>query len=558
MNPIVECVPNFSNGRDRAVIDAIAASLGSVPGATLLDVDPGAATNRTVMTVIGSPDAVVEAAFRAIKTASERIDMTQHSGAHARMGATDVCPFIPVRDATMDGCAELARWLGARVGVELDLPVFLYEHAASRPERRNLADVRAGEYEGLADRFAGGEEPDFGPARCGTAGATAIGARKFLIAYNLNLNTRDRMLAQKIAFHLRERGRPKRDASGAPIKGADGQMEWIPGLLKATKAVGWVIEEYGRAQISMNLVDWEVTPPHVAFDTACEVANRFGVRVTGSELVGLVPLEPMRQAGRHYLVRQGRSAGVPEAELVRTAVLSMGLDELAHFDVGEKVLDYRVAQDGPLVSMSLRAFTDTTSTEAPAPGGGSVAALCGALAAALAAMVANLTAGKRAYAAVAEEMKSVAWDGQQLKDRLLRAIDDDTAAFDAVMAAGRLPKGTTEEKAARARALDAANRRAVDVPLSVLEAMPAALALIEVVAARGNPNCASDGAAAAAAALAAAEGAHLNVLINLPSVRDEAWRKQTLERADVALAETRTRSAAVVGAVREELLSQLG
>ncbi len=402
---LVECVPNFSEGRDIAKIDQITNEIKGTKGLKLLDVDPGKDTNRTVVTFIGAPDAVVEAAFKAIAKAAEVIDMSQHKGAHARMGATDVCPFIPVSGVTMEDCVELAKKLGERVGRDLEIPVYLYEKAASQPERANLANVRAGEYEGLSEKLEDPEwKPDFGPARFNArSGATVIGAREFLIAYNVNLNTRDKKTASDIAFAIREKGRLKRSADGKVVRNKEGKALRTPGKFKACKAVGWYMEDFGRAQISINLVNYKMTPPHMVFDECSRLAEDLGVRVTGSELVGLIPLEAMLQAGRYYLEKQGKTTGVPESELIHTAVLSMGLSDLYPFEPSKKIIEYQFDKGNTLTGMKIDHFTDLLSTDAPAPGGGSVAALCGALSSALSSMVAALTHGKKGYEESFEE-----------------------------------------------------------------------------------------------------------------------------------------------------------
>ena len=542
MDKIVECVPNFSEGRNKAVIDAIADAIRQTEGVMLLDVDPGAATNRTVMTFVGEPDAVVEAAFQAIKKAAELIDMRKHKGEHPRIGATDVCPFVPVSGVTMQDCVELAHRLGKRVGEELGIPVYLYEEAATRPERRNLADIRKGEYEGLADKLKDPDwAPDYGPAEFNPkSGATVIGAREFLIAYNVNLNTRDRKLAQEIALNIREMGRAKRDDQGKIIRDEEGNIVRVPGKLKAVKAVGWYIDEYACAQVSMNLVNWKVTPPHVAFDEICKEADKLGLRVTGSELVGLIPLQPMLEAGRYFLKKQGKSPGVPEAELIRVAVQSMGMSEFAPFDPGQKIIEYRIREPrGKLASLPVGDFADSVSMENPTPGGGSVAALAGALAAALTAMVANLTVGKKDYEAVWEQMQELAVQAQEKKDALLRAIDRDAQAFDEVMAAFGLPRRTDEQKAAREAAIEEATRKAASVPFEVLQTAVSVLELARSAAELGNVNAASDAGTAAAAALAAAKGAYLNVRINTKELKDRDWAEERdreaaslLERAE--------------------------
>jgi glutamate formiminotransferase/formiminotetrahydrofolate cyclodeaminase len=531
---LIECVPNFSEGRDRAVIDAIAQEIVATPGAVLLDVDPGAATNRTVVTFIGEPEAVEEAAFRAIKKAAATIDMSQHFGEHPRQGATDVCPFVPVSGATMEDCVALARRLGKRVGEELDIPVYLYEAAAVRPDRKSLADIRKGEYEALPLKLKDPNfEPDFGPARFNArSGATVIGAREFLIAYNVNLNTRDKKLANAIAQALREAGKSVRSASGPTTQ--------IPGRFKECRAVGWYIEEFGRAQVSINLTNYKVTPVHDVFDAACEEAAKLGLRVTGSELVGLIPREALLAAGDHYLAKQGKTNGVPEKERVHTAVLSLGLSELAPFDASRKVIEYRYAgAPKGLVAMTLRDFADELSSSSPAPGGGSVAALCGALSSSLVAMVAALTWSKSGMEATRPGMKSAGTEAQSLKDWFLAAVDRDTDAFNAVLAANRLPKKTPDEIATRTSAIESANKGAAKIPLEVLEATLRALELGIRVATDGNPLSVSDAGVAGAAALAAAEGAALNVRINVPSLTDKAAADEYLSRQSKALAHAR-------------------
>jgi glutamate formiminotransferase/formiminotetrahydrofolate cyclodeaminase len=533
MLKLVECVPNFSEGRDMTKIDQITAEISATEGVKLLDVDPGKDTNRTVVTLIGTPDAVVEAAFKAIAKAAEVLDMAAHTGAHARMGATDVCPFVPVAGVTMEDCAELARTLGARVGEELGIPIYLYEEAASRPERTNLATVRAGEYEGLAEKFKDPEwQPDFGPATFNPkTGATAIGAREFLIAYNINLNTRDRAVARDIAFAIREKGRLKRDKDGTVVRDENGKALRQPGIFKACKAVGWYMEDFGRAQISINLVNYKITPPHAVFDEACRIATELGARVTGSELVGLIPLEATLQAGRHYLKKLGATTGVPESELIHAAVLSLGLDDLYPFEPDKKIIEYQFRTDPILTGMTVNGFSDVLSTDAPAPGGGSVAALCGALSGALSSMVAALTHGKKGYEETFEEMERVGIRGQRLKEEFLADVDRDTEAFNNVMDAMRLPKKTDEDKAARAAAIEAATKEATLVPLGVLKRTREAAELARVVAESGNTNSVSDAGVAAINARGAAEGAYLNVKINLPGIDDEDFKINTLAEA---------------------------
>ncbi|HER43949.1 MAG TPA: glutamate formimidoyltransferase [Candidatus Eisenbacteria bacterium] len=531
---LVECVPNFSEGRDAAVIDKITAEIRSTEGVKLLDVDPGRDTNRTVVTFIGSPEAAAEAAFKAIARAAEVIDMSKHIGAHPRMGATDVCPFVPVSDVTMAECAELARRLGARVGEELGIPVYLYEHAASSPERRNLANIRAGEYEGLPDKLKDPAwKPDFGPARFNAgAGATVIGAREFLIAYNVNLNTRDTRIAREIAFTIREKGRLKRDDRGQTVRDDAGRALYEPGVFKACKAVGWYMEDFGRAQVSINLVDYTITPPHLVFDECCRIAGGLGARVTGSELVGLIPLEAMLMAGRHYLEKLGKTRGVPESELIHTAVLSMGLGDLYPFEPEKKIIEYQFDRGGPLTAMRIDEFTDLLSTDAPAPGGGSVAALCGALSGALSSMVGALTHGKKGYEKSFGEMEAAGIEGQRLKAEFIADVDRDTAAFNRVMDAMRLPKKTDGEKAERAAAIEEATKEATRVPLEVLRRALAAAELARVAVEKGNRNSISDAGVAALAARTAAEGAYLNVRINLSGIEDASFKEKTLSEAD--------------------------
>jgi glutamate formiminotransferase len=532
---LVECVPNFSEGRDKDKIQAIVREIEGTPGVKLLDVDPGESTNRTVVTFLGPPEAVQEAAFRAIRKAGEVIDMRQHKGAHSRIGATDVCPFVPVSGVTMEDCVKLAEGLGRRVAEELGIPVYLYEAAARRPERRNLATIRAGEYEGLADKIKDRNwAPDFGkPVFNPRSGATVIGAREFLIAYNINLNTRDRRLANEIALDLRESGRAKRDRAGNIVKDKRGNAVKIPGKFKEVKAVGWYIEDYGRAQISVNFTNYKITPVHVVFDEAARLADKLGLRVTGSELVGLIPKEALLMAGRHYLEKQGKSPGAPEEELVRTAVISLGLSDVAPFDPRKKVIEAQFEEPGrTLVGLSVRAFVDEVSMDSPAPGGGSVAALCGALGAGLAAMVANLTVGKKGYEKVFDDLKRAAVAAQSLKDDFLRLVDEDTGAFNRVMDAFRMPKATGEQIRERDAAVEEASKGATLVPLEVLKKSVDLLRLAKEVAKKGNKNSVSDAGVAGLAAQAAADGAVYNIRINLAGIKDAAFKKATAREAD--------------------------
>jgi len=532
---LVECVPNFSEGRDPEKIKAIVREIEAVPGVKLLDVDPGESTNRTVVTFIGTPESVEEAAFRAVAKAAEVIDMRGHKGAHSRIGATDVCPFVPVSGVTMEDCVRLAEELGARIAGELGIPVYLYESAARTPERRNLATVRAGEYEGLSERFKDRRwAPDFGePVFNPKSGATVVGAREFLIAYNINLNTRDRKLAHEIALSLRESGRAKRGKDGNVVRDRRGNAVKVPGKFKEVKSVGWYIEDYGLAQISVNFTNYKVTPVHVVFDEARKLAGKLGLRVTGSELVGLIPKEALLMAGRYYLGKQGKSPGVPEDELVRTAVRSLGLNDVSPFDPDKKIIENQFEKDKhSLVGLTLREFTNELSMDSPAPGGGSVAALCGSLSAALSAMVANLTVGKKGYEDVCKEMIATAVRAQTLKDGLLEAVDRDTRAFNKVMDAFRLPKTTSEQALEKERAVEEANKEATLVPLEVLEMAGAAVALARTAAAKGNKNSVSDAGVAGLAGQAAGEGAYYNVLINLSGIKDAKFVADVRRRAE--------------------------
>ncbi len=532
---LVECVPNISDGRRPEVYEAVAAAAASVNGVSVLNIDPGADTNRTVITFVGEPEPVLEAAFRLVQRGVELIDMSRHRGAHSRIGAVDVVPFIPISGITMDECASLARRLGERVGKELEVPVYLYEFAASAPHRRNLADIREGEYEGLARKITHVDwQPDFGPAVFNPhCGATVIGARKFLVAYNVNINTLDKRLATRVAFDIRERGRMKRDAENNPILDEKGEPVWEPGLLKSVKAVGWVIPEFGCAQISINLTDLDIAPLHVAFDTCDERARERGLRVTGSEIVGLLPRQVLLDAGRHYLQRMGRPTGVPEATIIHTAIRTLGLSEVKPFDPKERVIEYRLAKGAPLASMSIRSFIDELSSESPAPGGGSVSALAGAMAAGLAAMVAVLSHTKKGFESKHEQLDRIAVRAQELKDGLLAAVDLDTAAFDLLLEAMRLPKSTPEESAARDNAILDATIAAAEVPLGVLEMCPEVIELCREIASIGLQASLSDAGVGAQMGRAAAAGAYQNVCINLASVVD-ARKPSLLARADAA------------------------
>ncbi len=555
---IVECVPNISEGRRKEVYDAVAAAAASVSGVTLLNVDPGADTNRTVITFVGAPDDVLEAAFRLVKKGVELIDMTTHRGAHPRIGAVDVVPFIPVANVTMDECAELARKLGERVGRELQVPVYLYEYACSVPERRNLADVREGEYEGAAKKIADPKwKPDFGPAQfVPRTGAIVIGARKFLVAYNVNINTLDKRLANRVAFDVRERGRMKRDANDNPVVDEKGQPVWEPGLLKSVKAVGWVIPEFGCAQISINLTDLDTTPLHVAFDACEERARDRGLRITGSEIVGLVPRQVLLDAGRHYLAKMGRPTGFPQSSLIHIAIRTLGLNEVKPFDPQERVIEYRLAatSNPRLANLTLRQFVDELSDESPAPGGGSVSALAASMAAGLAAMVAVLSHTKKGFESKQADLDRIAVRAQELKDQLLWAVDADTAAFDKFLDAMRMPKSTPEESAKRDTAMADATVGAATVPLTVLESCPELVELNREIARIGLQASLSDAGVGVQMARAAAAGAYQNVCINLAGLSSSDARKASLlDRADRAW--ERTRELHALG--EEEILVKL-
>ena len=539
VQPVLECVPNFSEGRDPAVIHAIHDRIAAVEGVRVLSVEPGKATNRTVMTFVGPPAAVVEAAVRGAQAAVQLIDMRRHQGEHPRFGALDVCPLIPAAGITMDETVALARELARRIGEEAGIPVYCYEFAATTPARRNLADVRAGEYEGLAEKMARPEgRPDFGPtAFSARSGATAVGARTFLVAYNVNLNTTSTRRANAIAFDVREKGRIKRapdPLTGEIVRDAAGQPVWVPGSLKAVKGIGWFIEEYGIAQVSLNLTDLDVTPLHEAFEAVCRSAEARGVRVTGSEIVGVVPLRAMLDAGRHFLRKQQRSTGVPDREILKIAVRSLGLDELRPFDADEKVIEYAMRDRGTgrLVDRTVVAFAEETASESPAPGGGSDAAAVGALGAALGAMVANLSSHKRGWDGRWEEFSTWAERGKRCYDELLRLVDEDTAAFNRVLAAYGLPKDAPEERAARTAAIQDAMRGAIEVPLRVMAAALEAMAVTRQMAEHGLPSSVSDAGVGALCARAAVRGAGYNVRINLSGLTDASFRREALARAD--------------------------
>ncbi len=541
MKQIIECVPNYSEGRDKAVIDRIVEAIKEVEGVTVLDVDPGEATNRTVVTFVGEPEPVCEAAFRGARKAQELIDMRKHHGAHPRSGATDVLPLIPVAGITLQECAHLARSLAKRMWEELGIPCYCYEAAAFTPERKNLAVCRAGEYEALPEKLSDpARKPDFGNDQytetVAKAGASNVGARDFLVAVNFNLNTTSTRRAMAVAFDVREKGRKAREGgslTGKLLKDEHGEQIWIPGTLKGCKAIGWYIDEYGIAQVSMNITDINATPLHIAYEEVCRAASARGLKVTGTEIVGLVPKKVLIDAGRFYLEKQQRSLGISEQEIVKIAVKSMSLDDLKPFNPKEKVIEYLMADDKKgLAQMTVEGFVRETASESPAPGGGSISACMGAFGAALATMVANLSAHKRGWDDRWKEFSDVAEKGQALLDELLLLIDEDTAAFNRIMDCFSMPKGTEEEKAARAKALEEATLYAAEVPLRTMEASLKALPLALEMAQKGNPASASDAGVAALAAVAAVKGARLNVRINCAGLTDKTPAKPLLKRAD--------------------------
>ncbi|MBC8525311.1 MAG: glutamate formimidoyltransferase [Candidatus Cloacimonetes bacterium] len=561
---LVECVPNFSEGRDRNIIKQITDAIEAVEDVSLLDVDPGQETNRTVVTFVGSPEAVAEAAFQAVKKAYEVIDMRNHTGAHPRMGATDVCPFVPVAEVSMEDCIEISKKVGKRVGEELQIPVYLYENSASSPERQNLAYVRKGEYEGLEEKLKDPEyKPDFGPTEFNAkAGALITGAREFLIAYNINLNTKDVKKAKDLALIIREKGRRKRDENYQPVCDKNGNIIQIPGLFTNVKGIGWYIPEYGQAQISINFTNYKISPPHIVFDKVRELALERGLVVTGSELVGLIPLEAMLMAGKYFLQNQGVSYAVSEKKLVHIATISLGLSDIVPFDPNEKIIEYRIAKKGLLVDKTISDFVDELASDSPAPGGGSVAALCGSLAAGLTSMVGNLTVGKRkfntseeriAYKENEKVMMEMAFKAQQLKKKLLNAIDEDTEAFNKYMSAMKLPKKTNEEKEIRKYAIQKAIINATKVPLETMKLCYEVIKLSQKAGEKGNPNAVSDAGVSAISALAGAKGAFLNVKINLPSIEDEQVKKEILFEAEEILKDSKILSEKVEKLVLEKM-----
>ncbi|PIF06405.1 MAG: glutamate formimidoyltransferase [Draconibacterium sp.] len=567
MNKIIECVPNFSEGRNSGVIKQITNAIESVKKIRLLDVDPGKATNRTVVTFVGTPDDVIEAAFRGIKKASEVIDMRYHKGEHPRFGATDVCPLVPVANVSMEEAVEYARRLAKRVGEELGIPVFCYEFAAFATERNSLANCREGEYEALKERIASQQwKPDFGPVswseKVAKSGAVAIGARNFLVAYNINLNTTSTRRANAIAFDVREAGRVEREGNPLTGKikiGADGDPIRIPGTLKKTRAIGWYIEEYNIAQISINLTDISVTPVHVAFDEVCEKARLRGIRVTGSELVGLIPLQAMLDAGRYFLKKQQRSTGISDSEIIKIAVKSLGLDELYPFDPKKKIIEYVIEEDSKkLIDMTLTQFKDETASESPAPGGGSISAYVGALGAALGAMVANLSAHKRGWDERWEEFSNWAEKGKYYHTALLNCVDEDTEAFNYLMAAFSQPKNSEEEKKLRKQAIEDATKHAIEIPLKVMQLAHDSMELIAAMAEYGNPNSVSDAGVGALCARTAVEGACLNVKINSAGFADHEFLDTVLKKADNLLSSAKVKEAFILNTVFEKMKGKSG
>ncbi len=556
MKQLIECVPNFSEGNNLAIIHQITEAIATVDGVRLLNVDPGKATNRTVVTFVGEPDAVVEAAYRAIRKAGELIDMTRHSGAHPRMGATDVCPLIPIANISMEETAEWARKLARLVGEDLHIPVYLYEAAQPNIERSNLSVIRAGEYEGFAEKIYLPEwKPDFGPTQFDAKrGATVIGAREFLVAYNINLNTTSTRRANAVAFDIREAGRVKKE-NGKSVLDDTGKPINIPGSLKSVKAIGWFIEEYGIAQISINLTNINITPLHIAFDETCKKATERGLRVTGSELVGLIPLKALTDAGKYFLEKQQRSSGAGEKELIRIAVKSLGLDELSEFKPEERIIEYLLAgeNDQKLASLSLCDFADETASESPAPGGGSIAAYAGALGVSLATMVANLSSHKKGWDHRWQSFSILAEKGQAFKAELLRLVDADTRAFNGIMEAFALPKGTDQEKSIRNETIQAATKKAIDVPFRVMEVAASGMELIRVMAIDGNPNSVSDAGVGALCARAAVMGAFMNVRINAKDYEDRNYVDDILSRGKLLEEKTIREEQEILAIVNEKI-----
>ena len=560
MKQLIECVPNFSEGVDMHLIKTITDEIEKIDGARLLDVDPGKATNRTVVTLVGTPDAVLEAAFQAIKKASEVIDMSRHKGEHPRFGATDVCPLIPISNISMEETAAHARKLAERVGKELDIPVYCYENAAFTEERRNLANCRAGEYEGLPKKLADPHwKPDFGPAKFNPrTGAIAIGARDFLVAYNVNLNTTSTRRANAIAYDIREKGRPVREGNpftGKIKKDENGREIWVPGALKACKAIGWFIEEYGIAQVSINLTNISITPVHVAFEVACQKALERGMRVTGSELVGLIPKRALIEAGKYFLRKQSRSGGVSEEEIIKIAVKSLGLDDLKPFNAKEKIIEYILedSNDKRLISMTAEGFANETASESPAPGGGSVSAYIGALGVSLGTMVANLSSHKAGWDDQWEVFGNWAEKGQLLKDELLFLVDEDTRAFNRIMDAFGLPIGTDEEKSARSAAIQDATKYAIEIPFRTMKTAFESFDLIEAMVEKGNPNSVTDAGVGALCVRSAIMGAYLNVKVNASGLKDKVFLEKLMKEADEIVSATSERESKILALVSAKI-----
>ncbi len=561
---LIECVPNFSEGRDMQIIKQITDAVEACEGVKLLDVDPGAATNRTVVTFVGEPEKVIEAAFIAIKKASEIIDMRHHHGEHPRMGATDVCPLVPVSGVTMEECVEYARKLAKRVGQELSIPVFCYESAALIEERRNLAVCRTGEYEGLSKRLGDPRwTPDFGPDifndHVAKSGATAIGARDFLVAINYNLNTTSTRRANSIAYDVREKGRKKRDGDpivGKVVKDSEGKIVWVPGTLKGCKAIGWYIEEYGIAQVSMNVTNITITPVHTAFDEVCSKAQARGIRVTGSEIVGLIPKKVLIDAGKHYLALQERSCGIAEEDIIKIAVKSMGLDDLKPFNPREKVIEYLLEDSNPtkrLIDLTCKGFAEETSRESPAPGGGSISAYMGSLGAALGAMVANLSSHKPGWDAKWQYFSQWAEKGQEIMSELLFLVDEDTNSFNKIMDALGLPKGTDQEKEARSNALQAATLYATEVPLRTMKVAYKVFDIVQTMAKEGNPNSVTDAGVGALAARSAVLGAFLNVKINAAGLKDRSLAESLIAEGEKIAKEAVLKEEEIINIVNDKI-----
>ena len=560
MKQLIECVPNFSEGRDMSVIKLITDEIEKAGGVKLLDVDPGKATNRTVVTFVGAPDSVIEAAFHGIKKASEIIDMSKHKGEHPRFGGTDVCPLIPIAGITMEETAKFAHKLAERVGKELHIPVYCYENAAFTPERRNLANCRSGEYEGLPKKLEDPHwKPDFGPAKFNPrTGALAVGARDFLVAYNVNLNTTSVRRANAVAFDIREKGRPIREGNpftGKIKKDAEGNELWTPGALKACKAIGWFIEEYGIAQVSINLTNISITPVHVAFEEASKSAQQRGLRVTGSELVGLIPLKAMIDAGKYFLRKQNRSVGISEDEIIKIAVKSLGLDDLKPFVAKEKIIEYLLDdnKEKKLVDMTCIGFANETASESPAPGGGSVSAYMGALGVSLGTMVANLSSHKAGWDDRWEEFSNWAEKGQKLKDELLFLVDEDTRSFNKIMDAFGLPKGTPEEKAIRTEAIQAATKYAIEVPFRTMEKAFASIEICQAMIEQGNPNSVTDAGVGVICARTAVIGAFLNVKVNASGLNDKAFVKDILDKGAIIEAQAIAKEAELLAMVNAKI-----